>query len=136
MFDHAQPCGGDEQAVAFALVHDLGVARDELHTSGGRGLLHRPDDASERLHRQAFLDDESGAQPLRPRAAHGEVVDCSVDGERADVAAGKKQRMHDVGIGGEGEALAADVNHRAVVTLVEQRVAERGQEQLFDELDS
>ena len=59
VFDDPDAGGVDEQAVAFALVHDLGVAGDDLHAGLSRGLLHRGDDSPQRLHRQAFLDDEA-----------------------------------------------------------------------------
>ena len=59
------------------------------------------------LHRQALLHDERGGKTERPGAAHRQVVHRSVDGQFADVAAGKKQRRHHERIGGEGDARAA-----------------------------
>ena len=60
---------------------------------------------------------------MRPRAAHREIVDGAVDGERADVAAGKDQRPHDIGIGGERDR-AVDIERRAVMPPIERRVGE------------
>ena len=77
-----------------------------LHSGLRRGLLHRRDDRAQRIHRQAFFKNESRAQVERTRAAHGEIVDSAVDGEVADGAAGKNQRVHDERIGGEGKPRA------------------------------
>ena len=65
---------------------------------------HRGDDPPEQIERKSLLQDEADAEIERLRTAHGEVVDRAVDGERADVAAGKDQRPHHVGIGREGES--------------------------------
>jgi hypothetical protein len=124
----------DEQPVAFALVHDLRVARDDFDARGIRGCAHGLDDPRERLHRQSFLDDEPRAQPPRARAAHREIVDCSVDRERADVAAGKEERAHDIRVGRKGDLGSAEVDHGAIVLLSEERIVERRQHQLFNEL--
>ena len=126
--------GVDEQAVAFAFINDLGVAGDDLHAGLLRGLLHGGDDLPEGLHGQAFFDDEGGTEIERARAGHRQVVDGAVDGQGTEVAAGEEEGPHDVGIGGEGEALAGDVEHAGVVLGFEERVAEGGEEELADEL--
>ena len=113
--------GVDEDLVALAAVDDLGVAGDELHAGlGGRGA-HRLDDAAQIVDGQAFFEDERGGEIQRLRAAHGQIVDGAVDGEAADVAAGKEDRRDHEGVGGEGEARAADGEHGLVVELVENR---------------
>ena len=116
----------DEDAVAFAPIHDLRVAGHQLHACLGRRPLHRLHDAPQRLHRQAFFQDEACAQEARPRAAHRQVVHRAVDGQRADVAAGKEQRPHDVGIGRERQAAGARLEDRAVVPRVEPRLPNAG----------
>ena len=101
VLDEADAGGVDEQPVALAPVHHLGIARHEQH-AGGRGRrLHRLHDALQHLHRQPLFEDEAGAQEQRARAAHRQVVDRAVHGQRADVAAGEEQRADDVGVGGE-----------------------------------
>ena len=65
MIDSDRPSGhdadagrGDEDAVAFAAVHDLGIAGDEGDARLGAGLPHRGDDALEVGHRQPFFENE------------------------------------------------------------------------------
>ena len=108
VLDHADAGGVDEEAVALAAVDHLGVAGDDRARPPRRAAA-RIDATTrqQRLHRQAFLEDEAGAQEQRPRAAHRQVVDRAVDRQRADVAAGEEQRPHDVGVGGEREPRAA-----------------------------
>ena len=98
------------------------------------GLAHRLHDAPEIVHRQAFLENEADREIQRPRAAHGEIVDRAVDGQLADVAAGKKDRADDVGIGAEGQAVRADGKNRAVVQRLEQVVAKLRQHDFLDQL--
>ena len=55
--------------------------------------------------------------------------------QRADVAAGKEQRPHDVGIGGEREPLAGDLEHAGVVLRCRAvGLRNAGTKQLADEL--
>jgi hypothetical protein len=86
---HADAGGADEDAVALALFHDLGVAGDDGHAGLARGGGHRLDDALQVGQRQPFLEDEAGRQVQRHRAHHRHVVDRAVHREAADVAAGK-----------------------------------------------
>ena len=126
--------GGDEDLVALAAVDDLGVAGDELDAGFGGSGAHGLDDAAEIVDRQAFFEDERGGEIERLRAAHREVVDGAVDGETADVAAGKEDRRDDKGVGGEGEARVADGEHGLIVELVEHGIAEGGQKDFVDEV--
>ena len=126
VLDHADAGRVDEDAVALASVHDLGVAGDQLHPAAAAATLHRLDDPPQRLHRQAFFQDQRRAEIERPRAAHGQIVHRAVDGERADIAAGKEQRSDNVGIGREGQPGAGDVQGRAIVPLQQEVVAEAG----------
>ena len=93
----------DEDAVAFAAIDDLRVAGDDPHAGRSGGLGHRGHDAAERFHRQALFEDEARAEICRPGPGHRQVVDGSVDGQLADVAAGEEQRADDEPVGGEGQ---------------------------------
>jgi hypothetical protein len=72
--------GVDEEAVAFALIHDLGVAGDDLHAGLPRGQLHRGGELPQRFHGQAFFNDEARAEIERARAGHRKVVHGTVHG--------------------------------------------------------
>ncbi len=130
--DAADPRGVDEQAVGLAPIDDLGVAGDQADAGGVGATAHRLDHPAQGRDRQAFFEDEADAQAFGARAAHGEVVDGAVDGERADVAAGKEQRPHDIGIGREG-GRAVDRQHGAVVAAVEFRIVERRANHVVDQ---
>ena len=133
MFDHADAGRVDEQPVTLALVHHLGVAGNDLHAGARGGPLHRGDDPPERVHGQPFLDDETGAEIEGAGAAHREVVHRAVHGQGADIAAGKKQRPHDIGIGRERQALSGEFEDARVVLRLQQVVAERRHEHFADE---
>ena len=100
----ADPRGGDEDAVALAAVHDLGVAGDEGHAGFAAGVAHRIDDTPQIVQRQAFFEDERGREEERPRTAHGQVVHRPVHRQFADVAAGKEERSNDKRIRGDGDS--------------------------------
>jgi hypothetical protein len=122
--------------VGLAALDDLGVAGDDLHAGDPRRHAHRRHHPLERRNRQPFFQNEARAEPLRPRPAHGEIVDRAMHGERADVTAGKKQRAHHVRIGREREPRAGRRRgqERAVVPRIERRVAKRRREHLVDQL--
>ena len=105
-----------------------------MHAGGFGRLLqalhHRP----ERFHREPLFEDEAAAQVDRTRAAHRQIVHRAVDRQRTDVAAGKEQRMHDVGIRGESQPRAAQFKDRAVVPRLRQRAVEGRQNHLLDQL--
>ena len=71
----------------------------------GRGT-HRLHDAPEILHRQTFLQNETGREIKRARAAHGEIVNGAMNGQLADVAAREKNRADDKRIGAEGQRVS------------------------------
>ena len=64
---------------------------------------------------ESFLEDERGRDGERPSARDGEVVDRAVHGELADRTAREAQRVHDEGVGGEGQPFDADSDRRRVV---------------------
>ena len=57
-----------------------------------------------------------------------------MNGQRAEVAARKKQRLHDVRIGRERQAPASCLKHARVVLRFQQRIAEGRYEHPGDEL--
>ena len=100
---HQADAGGiDEDAVGASLLHNLGVTSHNFHTCVCGSLVHGTDDAAQRFDRQTFFQNECGAQPQRFGAAHGQVVDGAMHGQRADVASAKNQGFHDKGIRGDG----------------------------------
>jgi hypothetical protein len=69
----------------------------------------------------------------RPGAGHSQVVDSTVDGQLADVPAGEEQRRDHERVGGERQPGAVNREHRLVLQRLQQRVAERLQEQRLDQ---
>jgi hypothetical protein len=133
VLDHAHAGGVDVAPVGLAPLHHLGVPGDHLHPRDlGRGL-HRGHDLDQVGDREALLQDEPGGQVERGRAGHRQVVDGPVDREVADVAAGKDQRRHHVGVGGQSDPAAVHVELGGVFQGLEQRVAERVQEDRLDQ---
>ena len=113
---HPADAGGvDEDAVALAAIDDLRVAGDDPHAGRPGGLGHRSHDAAKRFHRQPLFEDEARAEVGRLGPGHRQVVDRSADGQRADVAAGKEQRVDDEAVGGEGQPRAGGRQHGGVV---------------------
>ena len=88
--DDADAGGVDVDPVPLAPVDHLRVAGGDRHPGGGRRVAHRGDDPREGLHREPLLEDQPAGEGERPGAAHREIVDRAVDGERADVAAGEE----------------------------------------------
>ncbi len=77
---------------------------------------------------------KAAAEIERTRAAHRQIVHRAVDREPANIAAGEEDGRNHERIGREGEARTVDLEHRLIVELVQQRIAERRQEHLFDQL--
>ena len=75
---------------------------------------------------------------LAPR--HGHVVDGAVDGQIADAAPGKEERLHHVGVGREGQPAAVQGDGGRVVQFAVPAATggagtvEGGQEEVLDEL--
>ena len=90
--------------------------------------MHRGGDLPEGFHGQPLFNDIAGTEVERARAGHRKVVHRAVHSQGAEVAAGEEERAHDIGVGGERQALPADLEHAGVVLRFEHRVAERGQE--------
>ena len=99
----------------MAAIDDLGVAGDNAHAGRPGGLGHRGHDAAERFHRQTFFEDEARTEVRRLGPGHGQVVDGSIDGQFADVAAGEEEWMDDERVGGEGQPRAGGAKYGGVV---------------------
>ena len=110
--------GVDEKLIALAALDHLGVAGYDLHTRFLRSEADRHQYLPEIGHSQAFLQNETQGQVLRYGPAHSQVIDGAVNGQFADVAAGKKDRRHDKAVGRKGHG-TAKVEHGPVVPLVE-----------------
>ena len=119
--DASDAGGVDENAVALALFDHLGIAGDDLDAGRFGGLAHGFGDAREHVDGEALFQNERGAEVERFGAAHGEIVDGAVDGERADIAAAEEERFDDEAVGGEGEALGADLEDGLIVEAAEDR---------------
>ena len=83
---------------------------------------------------EAFLDDQSDAERARAGAAHCQIIDGAVDGQAADVAARKEQRLDDVGIGRECQSSPRNVDRGAVMPRAKHGVVERRQEDPVDKI--
>src|ERR1700756_2903443 len=134
LLHHPNSCRRDEDLVALAAVHHLGVAGDEFDASIFSRLAHGLHDAAQFLSGKTFFEDEGCSQIERPRTTHGQIVNRSVDGQPPDVATREKQGRDHEGIGGERQARAVDFEHGLVVQLVEYGIAEPRQEHALEEL--
>ena len=135
--DDADAGRRDEDLIALAAVDDLRVARDELDARLVARAPHRADDALEVGDREALLEHERRREIQRRRAADGEIVDGAVHGEAPDVASREEDRLHDEGVGRDGDAPAARDDERQrglILERAEERAAERGQEHLSHEV--
>ena len=136
---HADGGGGDENAVALAAFHHLGVACYHRHAGRARSFGHRFDDARQVGQRKAFFEDETGGEIERCGTHHRHVVHGAVHRQAADVAAGKEQGRHHMAVGRHHDACRLAVQHRrrqnrAVVTLTQVLVAQMVGEQFRDQL--
>jgi hypothetical protein len=104
---HSDARGCDREPVAAAPLDDLRIAGDDSHARPPRRRPHQGHDFHQVGDRKALFENEGGREEQGHRAAHRQVVDRAVDSQLADRAAGKDERLHDVGIGREGEPAAA-----------------------------
>ena len=96
---HADTGGGQVKPATLTPGQNLGITSNYLHATcfgGGSQALHNSIKAIES---QAFLDKSVQRQIKRPRAADGQVVDRTVDGQRTDVTTRKFKRFDDEAIG-------------------------------------
>ena len=114
----------NEHPVRLAAFHHLGVAGHHRNAGRARGFTHAVGDALEIREPETFLDDETRRKIERTSARHGDIVDRSVHGERADVAARKEQWRDHMAVGRHHHASAADVEGGLVVAAPQPFVVE------------
>jgi hypothetical protein len=120
-------------------VHDFGVAGDDLDVGLARRCGHRARDAAQQLDRAAFLDDRRARKIKRGGAADREIVDRAAHRELADIAAREKQRVDDIRVGGEREAVAVQreiaQGHACLIAeRFEQRIVKGADKDIVDEV--
>ncbi len=131
--------GVDKQLIGRTALDHFGVPGDDSDTRLARGVCHAVHHRRERLHRQTLFEDESAGEVAGNGAADGHVVGRAADGELADIAAGKEQRIDDIAVGGEGQPVAlggegGEVNARLVFLLAEPGVVKGLHEQPVNQL--
>ena len=117
----------------MAALDDLGIAGHDLDAGCLGGLGHGFDNGGQLRQRKALFQNEAGAEKPRLRAADRQVVDRAIHGQLADGAAGEEERLHDEGIGAHGERAAAQIEHSGVAQVLQCRIAEGGQKEMFDQ---
>ena len=80
---------------------------------------------------EALFKDEGCRKIERTRATHSKIVDRAMNSQATDITAGKEDRRNDEGIGGEGEACAADGQQSLIVKLIENGIGECGKKDFF-----
>ncbi len=88
--------------------------------------------ASQDIGGQSGFENEGDDQGFGSGAGDGEIVHRAVDGEFADGAAGKTQRLDDKTVGGHSDAGAVDLNVRSVGQAVRGGTVKKRREQAFD----
>jgi hypothetical protein len=130
---HADAAGGEIQPAAFAARHHLGVARHYTHTVFPRRARQAFDDAGELCDFEAFLNEGVEAEIERRRACDGKIVHRAVHRQRANVAAGKFQRLHDEAIGGQHDVARRQGERDGIGFNIERRISEVAREQFFNQ---
>ncbi len=131
--DDTDPGGGDVHAVAVSGLHHLGVAGGHGDSRGFGGRAHGARDPVDHGQLHALLQHEGGGEVGGPGAAHRQVVDGAVDRQVAEAAAREEQRPDDVGVGGERQPGAAEVEDGGVAHGGEDGVAVGRGEDVLDQ---
>ena len=93
------------------------------------------DHAAQQRDLQAFFEEYAQGHEARHGAAHRQIVDGAVNGQRTDVAAGELERLDRESVGRHDEfSIGGNRQRDRVGAGVELRVGERGREQLLDQL--
>jgi len=101
--DLPDAAGVDEHLVGASPLDDFRVAADHRDARLACRRSRRVEHAPQERKVQPLLQDQRQGQGHRPRPQARQVVDGARDGQPPDVAAGKLERPHDVGIRREGE---------------------------------
>jgi hypothetical protein len=125
--------GGDEEAIALAPVHHLGVAGDHAHAAAVCGGPERGHQPRQLVEGQALLQDEGRGEGQGPGPGHGQIVHGAVHGQLAQIPAGEAPGMHHETVRGESQPPGPGLQDGAVV---EARGVgpQGGQEHTLDEL--
>jgi hypothetical protein len=123
-----------EQSVSASFFHDLGVSGNDNHARKGGRNANGFHDAAKGIEREPFLEDKRKAKEDRFGAAHRQVIHRSVDRQRPDIAARKKQRLDDEGVGGKREARSADVHDGLVIEPFEDGILQGRKDDISQEL--
>lgn len=132
--DDAHTGGVDVEAVGFAALDDFRVPGDDLHPRLGRRDLHRFHHPRQHGHVEPFLQNESGGQIEGRRPHHRQIVHRTADRQPADVAAGKEQGGHDMGIGADGQTARRNGHHPRIIGGAQGGIIERSLEEATDQI--
>ena len=103
VLNDADAGGVDEELVPLAARNDLGVAGDDGDRGCLRRMRHRFEDPFQIEDRQPLFENEADAERQGSGAGHRQIVDRAIDGQIADITTREKDRVDDIGIGGEGK---------------------------------
>jgi hypothetical protein len=86
------------------VLDDFRIAADNSDSRFARGFAHGLNFCLQNFGGQARFEYEGDDQSFRFRAGNRQIIDGSVDGELANGAAGKTQRLDDETVRGDGDA--------------------------------
>src|SRR5208283_3003387 len=110
------------------------IAGDDLDLRCRCCAPERLHNTAKRLKRESLLQDKRRAEKKWARSPHRQIVDGSVDGQRTDVAAGKKERLDDEGIGRKCQAFSVYFHNRLVIETRKHGVLECRQEKTVEQI--
>lgn len=132
--DRSQPGGADIHAVGPAVLDHLGVAGHDRHARAARGGGQGFQLGAEHAGGQAGFENQRHGDRHRPGAGHGQIVDRAVDGQFADRAAGKPQRLNDEAVCRHGDAAGGQLQRGGIRQGVEPGIGQNRPDQSFDQL--
>lgn len=103
------------------------------------GIGHAGDHRFQGSHLQPLFENKPAGEIARDGAADRHVVGGTADGQLADIAAGKEQRVNYIAVGGEGEAIPLSgkrrqIEARLILLLRQPGVGESLHKQVADQL--
>src|ERR1700678_1256709 len=104
--DHANSRRCEEQLVASASLHHLGIPGDDLDACLFRRTRHRTRYLPQQIDGHAFFDDHRAGKVEWLCSADREIIDGPADCKLADIATRKVQRVYHEGIRSEGKPIA------------------------------
>ena len=97
-----------------------------------RGLGHGANFRFQNIRRQSGFQNKSHDDRFRPRAGHREIVHRAVDGQLADGAAGKTQRLDHKTVRGHGDSCSVDLDVRGIAQRALGSAKKKRSKQSFD----